>query len=118
MEQQRLRAAAAALLALARAPRCLGAPIGRGGGVPTGTRAVRAHPHVPSLVPGGDLADDGRPGGRANPAVLLHRKPRAARVRATRRAALRQTARWSAIPTTVWAPTGGDGRPGGTAPAA
>lgn len=119
MDNRLFRAAAAALMELARDPGFLGAQIGRLGVLQTGTRAVRDHPHVHDLVPGGGLADAARTWVTAKADVLVHGKPRAALVRAKLRAALRQTAFWSAIPATVWQHAWVvDCRPVGTARAA
>jgi Putative transposase/Transposase zinc-binding domain len=96
------RASAAALMQLARDPRFLGAQIGMLGVLQTWTRELCYHPHVHYLVPGGGLADDGRSWVTAKADFLVHVKPLAVLFRAKLRAALRQTALWAEIPTTVW----------------
>ena len=53
--------AAAALQALALAPKYVGGHIGMVGGLHTWTRDMAYHPPVHSLVPGGALAPDGSP---------------------------------------------------------
>jgi Putative transposase/Transposase zinc-binding domain len=96
------RASAGALMQLARDPRFLGAQIGLLGVLQTWTRDLRYHPHVHYLVPGGGLTTDGREWVTAKADFLLHVKPLAALFRAKLRAALRQTALWSEIPTAAW----------------
>jgi hypothetical protein len=113
------RASAAALMELAHDPRFLGAQIGLLGVLQTWTRDLRYHPHVHYLVPGGGLAADGRTWVTAKADFLVHVKPLAALFRAKLRAALRQTALWSEIPTAAWQqPWVVDCRPVGTARAA
>jgi hypothetical protein len=113
------RASAAALMQLARDPRFLGAQIGMLGVLQTWTRDLRYHPHLHYLLPGGGLADDGRSWVTAKPDFLIHVKPLAALFRAKLRAALRQTALWSEIPTVTWQQSWVvDCRPVGTARAA
>jgi hypothetical protein len=96
------RASAAALMELAGDPHFLGAQIGLLGVLQTWTRDLRYHPHVHYLVPGGGLAEDGRSWVSAKADFLVHVKPLAALFRAKLRAALRQTALWSEIPTAAW----------------
>src|SRR5262245_58701152 len=87
---------------LARAPRFLGAQIGMLGVLQTWTRDLYYHPHVHYLLPGGGLADDGRRWVRAKADFLVHVKPLAVLFRAKLRAALRQIALRSEIPTAAW----------------
>jgi hypothetical protein len=96
------RASSAALMQLGRDPRFLGAQIGLVGVLQTWTRDLRYHPHIHYLVPGGGLAEDGRTWVTAKADFLVHVKPLAALFRAKLRAALRQTALWSEIPTAAW----------------
>jgi Putative transposase/Transposase zinc-binding domain len=113
------RASASALMQLGRDPRFLGAQIGLLGVLQTWTRDLRYHPHVHYLAPGGGLAEDGRTWVTAKADFLVHVKPLAALFRAKLRAALRQSALWSEIPTAAWEqPWVVDCRPVGTARAA
>jgi len=68
----------------------------------TWTRDLRYHPHIHYLAPGGGLAEDGRTWVTAKTDFLVHVKPLAALFRAKLKAALRQSAFWAEIPTTVW----------------
>jgi hypothetical protein len=96
------RACSAALMEMARDPRFLGAQIGLLGVLQTWTRDLRYHPHIHYLAPGGGLAEDGSSWVTAKADFLVHVKPLAALFRAKLKAALRQSAFWAEIPTTVW----------------
>ena len=60
MSKSRFRRAAAALQALASAPRWMGGNLGRVGVLHPGTRDRHSHPHGHSLVPGGGWSADGQ----------------------------------------------------------
>ena len=98
-----MRCAAAAIHALARDPRYLGADIGCLAVLPTWTRAMRSHPHVPLLVTAGGLSADGaRWIAPTQPAYLLPVRALSILFRATLCTALKKAGLLAQVPSTVW----------------
>ena len=98
---RRCRSAAAALPALAWAPRGIGGRSARVGGLHPWPRALRSHPPVPSRAAGGGRSAEG-PWRSARPAVLVHVTPRAVIVRATCRAPRPTTDLCPRVDDAVW----------------
>lgn len=109
----RFRSSAEAVQALALDPRFIGGRIGMVGGLPTGTRDWRDHPHVHDIVAGGGLSAEGTwlP---ARQACLVHVTPLSIRFRAKGRDARQQTALFPLVDAHVWHKDGVvHGEPGG-----
>ncbi len=96
------RSSATALQQLAADPRFLGGQIGMVGVLQTWTRALRYHPHIHYLVPGGALAPDGARWLGAKGRVLVHVKPLAKLFRGKVRAGLRQLGLATEVPSETW----------------
>ncbi len=96
------RSSATALQQLAADPRFLGGQIGMLGVLQTWTRALRYHPHIHYLVPGGALAPDGASWLGAKGRVLVHVKPLAKLFRGKVRAGLRQLGVATEVPRETW----------------
>jgi hypothetical protein len=93
---------AAALQALAAAPRFVGGQLGFMGVLQTWTGDLAYHPHVHYLVPGGGLSADGQSWRRARNAFLVPVKPLSRLFGAKFHAGLQQAGLAEQVPPQVW----------------
>jgi hypothetical protein len=96
------RASSAALQQLAADPRFLGGQLGMLGVLQTWTRDLRYHPHIHYLVPACGLAPNGAVVFPPATTFLLPARPLGLLFRAKLRTALRQTAYYQEIASSVW----------------
>ncbi|MFN8486613.1 MAG: transposase [Caldilineaceae bacterium] len=96
------RSAAEALQALAADPRFVGGQLGLIGILHTWTRALRFHPHVHFLVPGGALAFVQERWLHARNHFFVRVEPLAILFRAKFRDGLKQAGLFHAVPSTAW----------------
>ncbi|MDZ7724632.1 MAG: IS91 family transposase [candidate division KSB1 bacterium] len=96
------RAAAQALLILAKEKKYLGADIGMMGVLHTWTRDLRYHPHIHFLIPAGGLTKDGKRWKWAKPDFLVHVKPLSILIRRLFKDALIQKNLNLHLPVNTW----------------
>lgn len=97
-----MKAAAAAIIDLARDPRHVGGTVGVLAVLHTWTQQLQYHPHVHCLVTGGGLSADGRDWHPARPTFLVPTKALAKGVRGRFRAALQKRCPGLSLPAEVW----------------
>jgi len=98
-----MKAAAEAILELARDPRYVGATVGVLTVLHTWTQQLLYHPHVHCLVTGGGVSDDGRSWRSAHPSFLVPVKALANLVRGKLSAALLKKRPDLILPAAAWA---------------
>ena len=94
------KAAAEALMLLAKDKRFLGADIGMMGVLQTWTRQLAYHPHIHFLIPGGGIRKDRWK--YSKPDFLMHVKPLSRLIRRLFRDKLKQTDLFDHVPASVW----------------
>jgi hypothetical protein len=94
------KAAAEAIMLLAKDKRFLGADIGMMGILQTWTRKLAYHPHIHFLIPGGGIRKNRWK--YSKPDFFIHGKPLGRLIRGKFRAAVRETGLYDLIPGNVW----------------
>jgi hypothetical protein len=97
-----MQACAAAIIELARDPRCVGGTVAVLAVLHTWTQQLSLHPHVHCLVSGGGISDDASTWHRARRKFLVPIKALARLVRGKFRALLQRKCPDLGIPDTVW----------------
>jgi hypothetical protein len=96
------KSSAAALQKLAKDPRFVGGDIGMMGGLHTWQRAMRYHPHVHFIVPGGGLSPDRSQWLPSNTDFFVPVEALSPIFRAKFRDALKKTDLFDSVPADVW----------------